>query len=60
MSNLFALPDDENGAITMATFLLARGADPRLTNNDGITAEEAARQRGLGAAADLMRASRKA
>jgi ankyrin repeat protein len=56
---LFWLPDDEDEAVEMTTFLLAYGADAGLTNNDGITAEEAARKRGLADAADLMRASRK-
>jgi hypothetical protein len=57
-SAIFFLPDDENEAVEMTIFLLAHGADPWLRNNDGITAEEAARQRGLADAADLMRASR--
>ena len=55
---LFFLPDNEDEAVEMTTFLLAYGADAGLRNNDGITADEAARKRGLTDAADLMRASR--
>jgi hypothetical protein len=51
---LFALPDDQDDAVEMATFLLAHGADPRVRNKDGLTAEQVARQRGLIEAADLM------
>ena len=34
--------------------LLAHGADPNATNKEGLTAEQAARRRGLIDAADLM------
>jgi ankyrin repeat protein len=51
---LFFLPDDEDGAVEMTTLLLAHGADPMARNKDGITAEQAARRRGLIDAADLM------
>jgi ankyrin repeat protein len=51
---LFCLPDDEDAAVEMATLLLAHGADPRFLNKDGLTAEQAARKRGLIDAADLM------
>jgi uncharacterized protein len=51
---LFDLPDDEEEAVEMAAVLLAHGADPQIRNKDGLTAEEAARKRGLIDAADLM------
>jgi ankyrin repeat protein len=51
---LFALPDDEEEAVEMAAALLAHGADPQIRNKDGLTAEQAARMRGLIDAADLM------
>jgi hypothetical protein len=51
---LFCLPNDEDDAADVAAFLLASGADPRVANNDGATAEQVARQRGLIDAADLM------
>jgi hypothetical protein len=52
---LFALPDGEEEAAAMAHFLLNRGADPRAVNSQGISAEQAARDRGLIDAADLIR-----
>jgi ankyrin repeat protein len=52
---LFALPDDDDEAVNMTAFLIANGADPRVSNNEGITPEKAARRRGLIDAADLMR-----
>ncbi|MBJ7416052.1 MAG: hypothetical protein JHC88_11495, partial [Niveispirillum sp.] len=52
---LFALPEGEEEAASMADFLLAHGADPRVVNQDGISAEQAARDRGLIDAADLIR-----
>jgi ankyrin repeat protein len=51
---LFALPDDEDAAADMAAFLLSHGANPRARNKDGVTPEQAARQRGLIDAADLL------
>ena len=51
---LFCLPDDEDEAAHMTEFLIAHGADPNLENKEGITAEQAARNRGLVDAADLM------
>jgi ankyrin repeat protein len=51
---LFDLPDDEEEAVEMAAVLLAHGADPQIRNKDGLTAEEAARKRGLIDAANLM------
>lgn len=55
---LFFLPDDEEEAVEMTTLLLEHGADAEHRNHDGITAEEAARRRGLTDAADLMRADK--
>jgi len=51
---LFCLPDDEDRAAEIARVLLAHGADPRVTNGEGKTAEQYARLRGLDEAADLM------
>ncbi|MGE0629120.1 MAG: ankyrin repeat domain-containing protein [Hyphomicrobiaceae bacterium] len=51
---LFCLPDDEDAAVEMTTLLMAHGADPSIANKDGVTAEQAARKRGLIDAADLM------
>jgi len=51
---LFCLPDDEDEAADMTEFLLAYGADPGVRNKEGPTAEQAARNRGLVDAADLM------
>jgi ankyrin repeat protein len=54
VSPLFCLPDDEDAAVEMTALLMAHGADPRFVNKDGLTAEQAARKRGLIDAADLM------
>lgn len=51
---LFCLPDDEEDAVEMAALLLAHGADPKVMSKEGLTAEQAARRRGLIDAADLM------
>jgi ankyrin repeat protein len=51
---LFALPDDEGEAHEMAAFLLDHGADPGIADNDGRTAKEVARARGLLDAAELL------
>ncbi len=52
---LFCLPDDEDEAVEMTEFLLAHGANPNVKNSEDLTAEQAARKRGLIDAADLMR-----
>ncbi|HEX7944057.1 MAG TPA: ankyrin repeat domain-containing protein, partial [Phenylobacterium sp.] len=52
---LFHLPNDEDDAVAIARLLLSHGADPTLTDKAGMTAERAARDRGLDEAADLMR-----
>jgi ankyrin repeat protein len=54
ITSLFCLPDDEDAALAIATLLLAHGADPKIVNRDGVTAEQDARRRGLIDAADLM------
>lgn len=51
---LFALPDDEDEAAAMAEFLLGHGADPTVRDDQGRTPADAARQRGLLDAADLL------
>jgi ankyrin repeat protein len=51
---LFCLPDDEDAAVEMTTLLMAHGADPSVVSKEGLTAEQAARKRGLIDAADLM------
>jgi ankyrin repeat protein len=51
---LFCLPDDEDEAVEMTEFLLAHGANPNVRNSEDLTAEQAARKRGLIDAADLM------
>ena len=51
---LFYLPNDERAAVEVARLLLAAGADPAVARKDGVTPEQAARVRGLDAAADLM------
>jgi len=54
---LFCLPDDEAQAADMAALLLAHGADPIIKSNEGQTAGQVARKRGLDEAADLLRAA---
>ena len=54
---LFCLPDDEDQAAAVADVLLRHGADARLRNPQGKTPAEAARQRGLDDAADLIEAA---
>ena len=51
---LFVLPPDEHDAIDMAAFLLAWGADPKMTNADGETAEQSCQRRGLFELADFL------
>ena len=51
---LFCLPNDDDAAIEMTALLIAHGADPNFKNKEGLTAEQAARTRGLIDAADLM------
>ena len=58
LTPLFALPDDEDEAVDMATFLLSHGADPSIRNDAGMTAEESQRQAGLVDIADFLHAWR--
>lgn len=51
---LFCLPDDEDDAVAVARLLLARGADPKRRNDQGDTAADAARKRGLDDAAEVL------
>jgi hypothetical protein len=51
---LWRLPDDEDTAEATARLLLDCGADPSVVSRDGMTAERAARRRGLRAAADVI------
>jgi ankyrin repeat protein len=51
---LYALPDDEDGAIDAADQLLAAGADPTHRNPAGQTPADKARARGLTDLADLL------
>jgi uncharacterized protein len=51
---LFCLPDNEEMSVAMTKLLLAHGADTRISNKDGATAEQEARRRGLIDAANLM------
>jgi ankyrin repeat protein len=54
-ATLFYLPDDERAAVEVTRLLLAAGADPTVVREDGVTPEQAARVRGLNAAAEVMR-----
>ena len=56
-SPLFTLPEDEDRAFEIAELLLANGADPRATSEDGTTAAEHAQKQGLDAVADLLTTS---
>lgn len=58
LTPLFVLPSDPDAALDIARFLLAHGADPAFRGKDGQTPADAARQRGLDAAAALLQASR--
>jgi len=51
---LFMLPDDEQGALDMARFLLAQGADRLARNKEGLTAGTLARRRGMDSLATLL------
>lgn len=54
---LFCLPEDEEVATAVADLLLRHGADPGVRNPQDRTPAEAARQRGLDDAADLIEAA---
>ena len=53
---LFCLPNDEGAAADVTRILLAHHADPSTRNDQGQSAIDAARTRGLEEAADLMEA----
>ncbi|MGE0718250.1 MAG: ankyrin repeat domain-containing protein [Alphaproteobacteria bacterium] len=54
MRPIFCLPDDEAEAARVATFLMAHGADPTVTDRNGLTPAEVVRRRGLLDAADVL------
>jgi ankyrin repeat protein len=51
---LMWLPDDDARAMEVARLLLGLGADPSIRNNEGQTAADRARARGLDEVADLL------
>jgi len=51
---LYCLPDDDEAAMEIAEILLRHGADPKARNGQERTPADAARQRGLDDAADLI------
>ena len=51
---LMWLPDDDARAMEIARLLLDNGADPSIRNNEGKTAADRARERGLYDVADLL------
>lgn len=55
---LFCLPDDDERAVEVAELLLAHGADASGRNAAGLTPAQAASQRGLEEAAELLDPSR--
>ena len=55
---LFYLPDDERAAAEIARLLVANGADPSVKRQDGTTAAQVARARGLDEAAEVLREQR--
>jgi ankyrin repeat protein len=54
---LMRLPDDETRAAEIVKLFLANGADPTITNEDGLTAADYAEKRALDEAARLLRPS---
>lgn len=58
LTPLFCLPEDDDRAVEVAELFLAHGADPTIRNGAGQTAADRASQRGLDAAADLLRSKR--
>jgi ankyrin repeat protein len=51
---LFALPDDDEGAVEVVELLLAHGADPSVKNSAGLTPADVAMKRGLEDAAAAL------
>ena len=58
MTPLFWLPRDDDRAVEVVRLLLSQGADPQVRSEEGRTAEEIARERGLDLAAAALAASR--
>jgi ankyrin repeat protein len=54
---LFALPDEDERAVEVAELLLSFGADPAVKSAAGLTPAQAASQRGLEEAAELLTAA---
>ena len=54
---LMRLPDDETKARQIAELFLAKGADPSLRNDEGMTAADIAERRGMDEIAALLRSS---
>lgn len=52
---LMWLPEDEPRAIEIVELLVGHGADPKITNNEGMTAADCAEKRGLYDVAELLR-----
>ena len=51
----YFMPADEERAVEVAELLLARGADPRVADAEGVTAADAAEKSGLEELAELLR-----
>jgi ankyrin repeat protein len=54
LTPLFYLPEDDDQAVEVAELLLTHGTDPTIKNNEGATAADCARKRGLDDAGELI------
>ena len=54
LTPLFYLPEDDDQAVEVAELLLTHGTDPTIKNNEGATASDCARKRGLDDAGELI------
>jgi uncharacterized protein len=57
LTTLWWLPDDERAAVEVVDLLIAHGADPSVRSQNGTTAADYARKRGLDAAAARIEAA---